>query len=157
MPSALAISSIFGAAAVLVWRLRETTRPVTIKKIVIPPLGMATGLSMFFYPPMRIPFAWGLASFVMGAIVFSYPLIKTTTLERRGDVVWLQRSRAFLAILLGLVVVRLGLRHYVEGLIDARQTASLFFLLAFGMIIRWRVWMYVEYRKLAPAEPLASS
>lgn len=132
----------------MAWRVRETTRPVTVKKIVIPPLGMSTGLFMFAYPPTRVPLSWALMAFVIGAAVLSYPLIKTSVLMRRGDTVFLQRSPAFLWILVGLVAVRLGARSYVEQHVDTLQTGSLFFLLAFGMIVRWRVGMFLEYRKL---------
>ena len=32
--------------------------------------------------------------------------------------------------------------------VPPRETASVFFLLAFGMIVRWRVWMYRRYRAI---------
>ncbi len=38
-----ALASLAGLAAVMVWRVREGRTAVTIRKIVIPPLGMATG------------------------------------------------------------------------------------------------------------------
>jgi membrane protein CcdC involved in cytochrome C biogenesis len=60
----------------------------------------------------------------------------------------MQRSRAFLAILLGLAAVRLALRDYVGHLLPPRETASVFFLLAFGMIVRGRLWMYFRYRAI---------
>lgn len=148
MPSALAVSSLVGAAAVVAWRLRETSRPVTVRKIVIPPLGMSTGLSMFLFPPARIPILWALGAFILGVLVFSYPLIKTSTLHRRGDTVVLERSKAFVWILLGLVAVRLLLRNYVEQYVNPLQTGALFFLLAFGMVLRWRVSMYRDYQRL---------
>jgi membrane protein CcdC involved in cytochrome C biogenesis len=142
------LAGIIGMLAVLIWRIRETQRPVTTRGIVIPPLGMSTGLSMFVMPAFRIPWLWGVAAFVLGAVVFARPLIKSTTLQRQGDVVMMQRSRAFLAILLGLAAVRFALREYVGQFISAPQTAALFFTLAFGMILRWRAEMLRAYRKL---------
>ena len=50
-----ALAPVVGGAGVLVWRWHETRTPVTLKKIVIPPLGMATGFCMFFAPQMRVP------------------------------------------------------------------------------------------------------
>ena len=41
--------------AVLAWRVREGRTAVTLRKIVIPPLGMATGFCMFLVPAFRIP------------------------------------------------------------------------------------------------------
>ncbi len=36
-----------GVIAVIMWRLREARSAVSLRKIMIPPLGMATGFSMF--------------------------------------------------------------------------------------------------------------
>jgi membrane protein CcdC involved in cytochrome C biogenesis len=60
----------------------------------------------------------------------------------------MQRSKAFLAILVALVAVRLALRGYVEDVLSPQQSAAVFFVLAFGMILRWRVAMWREYRRL---------
>lgn len=157
MHVAVLVTSVLGAAAVLAWRLRETTRPVTTRSIIIPPLGMSTGFSMFAYAPMRIPASWALTAFVLGATLLAYPMIKSSRLVREGDVILLKRSRAFLAILLGLVALRFGLREYVGHYVSPLQTGSLLFVLAFGMILHWRVLMYLEYRRLRsePVPPVA--
>lgn len=141
-------SSVLGALAVMAWRVRETTRPVTVRKIVIPPLGMSTGFSMFLYPPTRIPFTWALVAFLFGVLVLSYPLVKSSKLTRVGDTVMLKRSPAFLWIIVGLFAVRFAARRYVEQYVDPLQTGALFFVLAFGMIVTWRVRMYLEYKRL---------
>src|SRR5258705_13120902 len=101
MPPAVLVTSLVGAGAVMVWRPREPQRHVTAGKIIIPPLGMSTGLFMFAYPPARVPLSWALLAFAIGAVVLSYPLRKTSTLKRRGEVIVLQRSKAFLWILFG--------------------------------------------------------
>ncbi len=145
-------AALIGSAAVLAWRVQETRSPVTERKIVIPPLGMSTGLAMFLVPQLRIPWTWALCSFAAGATFLAYPLIKTTHLTRSGDTVMLQRGRAFLWILLGLVAIRLGARAYIGSFVSPMQTASIFFLLAFGMILRWRTAMWFQYRRLV-AEP----
>ena len=144
----LLVTSVLGAIAVMVWRLRETSRPVNARRIVIPPLGMSTGFCMFFFPPTRIPLAWGLTAFALGLLVLSYPLIKTSTLRREGELVLLQRSKAFLWVIIGLFAVRFGARAYVERYVSPLQTGAIFFVLAFGMILRWRIAMYLQYRKL---------
>jgi len=148
MQTSTLIASLAGSAAILVWRIRETQRPVTAAKILVPPLGMASGFSMFLVPQMRVPVAWGLAAFLTGAALLSYPLIRTSALTRSGDAILLKRSRAFLVILLALVAVRIAARSYVEQYVDAVQTGSLFFLLAFGMLLPWRIVMYLRYRAL---------
>jgi len=42
MQTSTLIATLAGGAAILVWRIRETQRPVTAKKILIPPLAMST-------------------------------------------------------------------------------------------------------------------
>jgi membrane protein CcdC involved in cytochrome C biogenesis len=149
MQTTTLVATLVGGAAVLVWRIRETQRPVTARKILIPPLGMTSGFCMFLVPQTRVPFTWGLAAFLAGAVFLSYPLVHTSTLSRSGSDILLKRSRAFLVILLALVAVRLVARGYVEQYIDTVQTGSLFFLLAYGMLLPWRIVMYLRYRALA--------
>ncbi len=148
----VALVTLAGAAAMLAWRVRETRTPVSTRKIVVPPLGMSTGFLMFLAPAARVPWSWASAAFALGAVVFAVPLTRTSRLVRTGDVVWMQRSRAFLWILLGLLAIRTALRAYVEHVVTPMQTGALFFVLAFGMIARWRVGMLLEYRRLL-AEP----
>jgi membrane protein CcdC involved in cytochrome C biogenesis len=152
----LLVSSLIGAALVMAYRVRESTRPITARKIVIPPLAMSTGFGMFAYPPARIPPLWAASAFLCGALILSYPLVKTSKLMRVGELVMLKRSKAFLWILVGLVVIRIALRSYVGQYVDPLQTASLFFVLAFGMIVVWRVRMLIEYRQLV-REPAATA
>lgn len=155
MPAALPLPHLFGfgaalagGAAMLAWRVRETTRAVTERAIVIPPLAMSTGFAMFAAPSARVPWTWAAAAFLVGALLLSYPLARTSRLTRRGDAVVLQRSPAFLVILVGLLVVRLALRGWVEQVVSPIQTGAIFFVLAYGMIVRWRLGMWREYRRL---------
>ena len=117
-----------------------------MKKIVIPPMGMATGFCMFLVPAFRVPFTWALAAFLTGAIALAYPLLRTSRLVREGDVVMMQRSSAFFTVILALAAIRLLARGYFDSILTAQQTAGLFFVLAFGMILRWRLSMFLEYR-----------
>jgi membrane protein CcdC involved in cytochrome C biogenesis len=141
-------AAILGALAVLAWRIHESRRAVSIKSLVIPPLGMSTGFSMFVVPAFRIPWTWGLGAFVLGAAVFAYPLVSSPQLTREGDRVMMRRPKWFIVVLLALAAIRLGLREYVSAIISVQQTAGLFFVLAFGMIVRWRAQLLVEYRRL---------
>jgi membrane protein CcdC involved in cytochrome C biogenesis len=135
-----------GLAAVLTWRIREARGSVSMKKIVIPPMGMATGFSMFLVPAFRVPFTWALGAFLIGALALAYPLLRTSRLIREGDVVMMQRSSAFFTVILALAAIRLLARGYFDSILTAQQTAGLFFILAFGMILRWRFSMFLEYR-----------
>ncbi len=152
LPVALVVlATLAGAAAMLAWRVRESSAPVSARRIVFPPLGMSTGFLMFLAPAARVPWSWASAAFALGALVFSVPLSRTSRLVRAGDEVRMQRSRAFLWILLGLLVARTALRAWVERVVTPVQTGALFFVLAFGMIARWRIGMLLEYRRLVAA------
>ena len=142
------ISSIIGAVVVMAWRVRETRAPLSVKRIVIPPLGMATGFSMFVVPMFRVPWTWALGAFFLGVVALAYPLLRTSRLIRDGDVVMLQRSNTFLAVLIVLAGIRIAARGYLDTLLTVQQTAGLFFVLAFGMILRWRTQMFLDYRAL---------
>jgi membrane protein CcdC involved in cytochrome C biogenesis len=141
-----------GAAAIVLWRLREAGSAVTEKTILIPPLGMATGLAMFVMPAFRVPWTWALAALAAGAVVLAYPVVMTTKLEKLGAAVVMRRSNAFIAVTLGAAAVRLALRGYLDPYLSLQQSAALFYLLAFGMIARWRAQMWVEYRRLTAVE-----
>jgi membrane protein CcdC involved in cytochrome C biogenesis len=144
----LRVGPVFGGIALLVWRVRETRVPLTKRAIVIPPVAMSTGFCMFLAPMTRIPWSWAIASLLLGALVLSVPLLRSTRLESRDGVVYMQRSRAFMAILLGLLALRLLLHDYIGHLISPLQTAAVFYLMAFGMIVRWRWTMYRQYEAL---------
>lgn len=141
-------AAVVGALAILAWRMHESRRPVTPAGLVLPPLGMSTGFSMFAVHGFRVPWSWGLSAFVLGAAVFAWPVIATSRLTREGEAVMMRRSPWFIVILLALAVLRLALRDYVGTLMSAQQTAGLFFVLAFGMIVRWRSSLYVQYQRL---------
>ena len=103
---------------------------------------------MFTVPAFRVPWAWAGGAFLVGAVALAYPLLATSRLVRQGDVVMMQRSNAFFAVLLGLAAIRLVARGYFDTVLSVQQTGALFFVLAFGMIVRWRARMLLEYRKL---------
>lgn len=149
LPSATAVlTSIIGLLAVLAWRVREAQGAVSLKKILIPPMGMATGFCMFIVPAFRVPFTWAALAVTLGAVALAYPLLLTSRLVRQGDVVMMQRSNAFFLVILALAAIRLLARGYLDRLLTLQQTGALFYLLAFGMIVRWRAQMYLEYRRL---------
>jgi membrane protein CcdC involved in cytochrome C biogenesis len=144
-------------AAVLAWRVREGRSVVTLKKIVMPPAGMATGFSMFFFPIFRVPLLWGLAAFLIGAVIFAYPLLATTDLHRVDGVIRMKRSNAFFAVIVVLAVVRYLARGYVDTFLSLEQTGAVFYLLAFGMILRWRAKLFFAYRALTASPAIGTA
>ncbi|HEY1581212.1 MAG TPA: cytochrome c biogenesis protein CcdC [Terracidiphilus sp.] len=147
-----AVGSVLGAAvgavAVIIWRLREARTAVSLRKIIIPPLGMATGFCMFVDSAFRVPWTYALSAFLIGAIVLAWPLLLTTRLELQGETVRMKRSSAFLLVILVLAAIRLLARGYFDKILTAQQTAGVFFILAFGMILIWRAKMLVDFKRL---------
>lgn len=155
---ALRIGPVFGGVALVAWRVRETRVPLTARAVVIPPVAMSTGFLMFLSPIARVPWTWALAALLLGVLLLALPLVHSSRLERRDGVIHMQRSRAFLWILLGLFALRIALHDWIGHLISPLQTAALFYLTAFGMIVRWRATLYRAMRRLealeaAPAVP----
>ncbi len=147
-----AIASVVGLLGVLAWRIREGRSAVTVRKIIIPPLGMATGFSMFVVPAFRVPLTWALAAFAVGMVALAYPLLLTSRLVRDGDTIMMRRSNAFFLVVIALAAIRFFARGYLDTILSLQQSAALFFVLAFGMIVRWRMRMLFEYRSLV-AQP----
>ena len=147
-PVVSVVASLAGFAAVMVWRVREGRSAVTVRKIVVPPLGMATGFCRFLAPMFRIPWTWAVVSFLVGALVLAYPLLATSRLERVGEAIMMKRSSAFFIVVVVLGIIRFAARGYLDSIISIEKTGALFFILAFGMILRWRASMYLAYRSM---------
>jgi membrane protein CcdC involved in cytochrome C biogenesis len=67
---------------------------------------------------------------------------------RVGEVIMMQRSNVFFAVVIVLAAIRILAHSYIDRFVDVKQTAALFFVLAFGMILHWRLRMYLQYRRL---------
>ncbi|MDQ0190707.1 cytochrome c biogenesis protein CcdC [Alicyclobacillus cycloheptanicus] len=141
------VITVLFALTVIFVRTRGSNRPVTARKIIMPPLGMSTGFLMFLAPQTRDPWLYAGLAFCAG-LIFSYPLILTSKMRIVDNQIFLKRSKGFVLILLALLVLRIVLHQYVEQYVTIVQTGSLFFILAFGMIAPWRVAMLLQYRKL---------
>ena len=146
------LGAVFMALMVIFIRLKASARPVTIRKIWIPPLGMSTGFAMFVAPQVRFPLWWAGAAFLIGWFIFAYPLIRSTMFEQRDGEVYAQRSKSFAFILLGLLLVRTVLHEFINRYVTIPQSGGLFFILAFGMIVHWRYFMYKRYNILVPSK-----
>lgn len=142
------VVSVIAGITLIVLRLRAGKQPTTLKKIIIPPLGMATGFMMFAVPITHISWIWGLSAFGTGLLIFAFPLVVTTKLERVEANIFVRRSKAFIFIMLTLLLIRLMLHGVFEQFMTLPQTGAIFYLLAFGMIIPWRLAMMSDYLRL---------
>ncbi|MBD3858383.1 DUF1453 family protein [Bacillus sp. 28A-2] len=145
------ISSIIAvcmAVAVMFIRIKSSAKPATAKKIILPPIFMSTGALMFLIPMFQVTGAEFLEAITVG-MFFSIFLIKTSKFEIRGNEIYLKRSKAFVFILIGLLVIRIGMKTILSSSIDYGALSGMFWILAFGMIVPWRVAMYLSFRKLS--------
>ncbi len=102
---------------------------------------------MYVIPEFRLTPMEILEAVIVG-MLFSIFLIKTSKFEIQGDDIYLKRSKAFVFILIGLLIIRIVMKSILSTSIDYQQLAGMFFLLAYSMIVPWRVAMYANYKKL---------
>jgi membrane protein CcdC involved in cytochrome C biogenesis len=141
------VFALFMAVFVLFVRMKAAKRPVTAKKIILPPIFMSTGALMFLHPMFRVTTLELIEAVIVGSL-FSILLIKTSRFEVRNNEIYLKRSKAFAFIVIGLVFIRLALKTYLSQTIDYGQLAGMFWILAFAMIVPWRIAMYVSFKKI---------
>ncbi|CAG9613483.1 hypothetical protein BACCIP111899_02698 [Bacillus rhizoplanae] len=141
------IMAVCMAVGVMFIRLKAAKKPATLKKIVLPPIFMSTGATMYLLPQFRLTAPEILEAIAVG-LIFSIFLIKTSKFEIREQEIYLKRSKAFVFILIGLLVVRIAFKSYLSQTVDVGQLSGMFFLLAFAMIVSWRVAMYRAFTKL---------
>ena len=147
MRTVVLIGSACMALLVLGIRMRAAKKPTNLMKIIMPPVGMATGFLMFLVPQTHIPWLYALGAILVG-ILFSIPLIRTSRFEVRDGAIYLQRSKAFVFILLGLLVVRLSAHGWIGEYMSLPQTGAIFYLLAFSMLAPWRIAMLQRFTKM---------
>lgn len=141
------IGAICMAIFAMFIRMKAAKKPATAKKIILPPIFMSTGALMFIFPYFRVT-SLELAEAVIVGLLFSILLIKTSKFEIRDKDIYLKRSKAFLYILIGLLVIRMAGKLILSSTIDYGQLSGMFWILAFGMIVPWRIAMYINFKKL---------
>lgn len=141
------IGAVCMAIFAMIVRMKAAKKPVSAKKIILPPIFMSTGALMFIFPMFRVTPLEMIEAAGVG-IIFSLFLIKTTKFEIRDNDIYMQRSKAFMYILVSLLVIRVIAKFVLSATIDVGQLGGMFWILAFGMIVPWRVVMFMNYRKL---------
>lgn len=147
MMIASSIVAICMGFMVIFIRMKAQKKPVNSKKIILPPLFMSTGALMFLFPVFRVTLGEFLEAIAVG-MIFSILLIKTSKFEIRDNDIYLKRSKAFAFILIGLLLIRILAKSILSASIDYGELSGMFWILAFGMIVPWRITMYLQYRKL---------
>ncbi|GEP83545.1 membrane protein [Staphylococcus piscifermentans] len=142
----IGIAFIMGAVVIVV-RMKAQQFPVNEKKLILPPIFMSTGALMFVVPYFRLNGMEIIEAIILG-VLFSTVLIWTSHFEVKGSEIYMKRSKAFPIILISLLVIRTFIKVIVSNQIDPGQLAGMFFLLAFCMILPWRIAMLMKYKKL---------
>ncbi|MGG3572209.1 cytochrome c biogenesis protein CcdC [Bacillus gobiensis] len=141
------VFAVFMALLVMFIRVKSSEKPATSKKIILPPIFMSTGALMFLFPVFKVTAAEFFEAIAVG-MFFSIFLIITSKFEVRENQIYLKRSKAFIFILIGLLVIRIVMKTVMSSTVDYGALSGMFWILAFGMIVPWRVAMYISYRKL---------
>lgn len=132
---------------VMTVRARSAKKPASAKKIILPPLFMSTGALMFVFEFFRVhPIQ--IAESIGVGLLFSAVLIWTSRFEVKEGAIYLKPSKAFMFILIGLLIVRLIAKLILSSTIHVGELSGMFWLLAFGMIVPWRIAMLLQYKKL---------
>jgi membrane protein CcdC involved in cytochrome C biogenesis len=144
---ASSILAVVMGVTVIMIRLKAANKPTSAKKIILPPIFMSTGSLMYLFPQFRLTPMEILEAIMLGMLC-SIILIKTSRFEIRDHEIYLKRSKAFIFILVALLIVRLVVKAVLSTTINVGQLSGMFFLLAFSMIVPWRIAMYIQYKKM---------
>jgi len=132
---------------VIVVRMKAQNYPTNVKKIILPPFFMATGALMYIFPYFRLTPMEILEAVSVG-MFFSLFLIYTSNFQVKDKQIYMKRSKLFPVILITLLVIRSIMKYFLSSTIHPGELAGMFFLLAFSMIVPWRIAMYMKYRKI---------
>lgn len=140
------IMAVFMGVGVIFVRQKASERPLSIKKILIPPVMMSTGALMFVFPYFRLSATEIFEALIIG-LIFSVLLVVTTRYEERDTQLYVKPSKWFIGILFALLIIRLSLRSILSMTISPGEIGGMFFLLAFVMIVVWRLSMLIKYKQ----------
>lgn len=139
--SLASIMAVIMGIAVIFIRKRASKVPLTMRKVVIPPVAMSTGALMYVFPYFRLT-SFEIIEAVSVGLVFSIVLILTTKYEERDHELYVKQSKWFPVILVTLLVLRIVYKSILSISISPGEIGGMFFLLAFVMIAMWRASMF---------------
>ncbi|WP_051189012.1 CcdC family protein [Halalkalibacillus halophilus] len=143
----ISVIAVIMAIGMIVIRSRAAKRPASVKKIILPPFFMSTGALMFLFPYFQISWLQVIEAMIVG-VLFSILLIYTSNFEVKKNEIYLKPSKALAFILVGLLVIRVSFKSVLGQEISVGETSAMFFLLAFAMLVTWRIAMLIKFMKL---------
>lgn len=141
------VMALFMGILAIIVRSKSAKQPVSVKKIILPPVFMSTGALMFIFEEFRVAPLQIIEALIVG-VLFSLILIKTTNFEVREEEVFIKKSKAFAFILFGLLLIRLIGKLVLSNTVDIGELGGMFWILAFGMIVPWRISMLINFKKI---------
>ncbi|WP_369404715.1 CcdC family protein [Piscibacillus salipiscarius] len=108
---------------------------------------MSTGAFMFLIPYFQVSW-WQVLEAISVGMAFSVLLIWTSNFEVKGKDIYLKPSKAFIFILVFLLLLRIALKAYLGQEVSVGETSGMFYLLAFGMLFTWRIAMLIKFMKI---------
>lgn len=106
---------------------------------------------MFIFEEFRVAPLQIVEAVALG-LVFSVILIATSKFEVRESAIYMKQSKAFPFILVGLLVFRIILKTLFADSLDVGELAGMFFILAFSMLLPWRIGMLIKFKKLQKSQ-----
>lgn len=138
---------------VMFMRIKGQKKPVSAKKILIPPIAMSSGALMFIFPEFRLTPLEIVEAVIVG-MVFSTVLIATSKFEIRDNEIYMKRSKLFFFIIVALLIIRTVWKSALSNSFEPGELAGMFWLLAFSMLCPWRIAMFIKYKKIQKAHIL---
>jgi membrane protein CcdC involved in cytochrome C biogenesis len=139
--TAASIMAVIMGITIIFVRKRSLKEPLTMKKVVIPPVAMSTGALMYVFPYFRLTSNEIYEAIGVG-LVFSLVLVITTKYEKRDKELYVKQSKWFPIILISLLIIRIVFKSILSMNISPGEIGGMFFLLAFVMIGIWRLSMF---------------
>lgn len=134
------VMAVFMGIGAIFVRQRAAKTPVTMKKVIIPPMMMSTGALMYVFPYFRLTTVEMIEAVAAG-LIFSVVLVATTKYEVKDGALYVKQSKMFPVILVTLLVLRIIFKTVLSLTISPGEIGGMFFLLAFVMIVIWRLSM----------------
>lgn len=102
---------------------------------------------MYIFPYFRLTWEHLWITVLIG-VICSTILIKTSKFEVIGKDIFLKPSKAFAIVLVGLLVFRTAAKIYLGGTFHLGELGGIFYMLAYSMLLPWRLAMLVQFKKL---------
>lgn len=135
------------AVTMIFIRAKAARRPTSIKRLILPPLFMSTGALMFVFPMFHVSIYQLIESVGMG-VFSSIFLIRTSNFKIHESDIYLVPSKAFIVIISSLLVIRIAVKLVIGQVIAFGELSGMFYLLALGMIVSWRLAMVFKFMKI---------